>query len=150
MINLQPTLIGKLAKIRPLLTQDFEPLYAAAADKLLWAQHPLPQRAERDFFKTNYFDTAIACKGGLIFENLEGEAIGGSRYYNYREQERDIMIGYTFLIRKCWGSAYNREIKHLLLTHIYQWVDTVYFAVGENNTRSRNAMSKIGGILQTK
>ncbi len=67
MINLQPTLIGKLANIRPLLAQDFEALYKAASDKEIWAQHPEPQRYERDFFKTRYFDSAIECKGGLIF-----------------------------------------------------------------------------------
>jgi hypothetical protein len=67
MINLQPTLIGKLANIRPLLTQDFEALYKAASDREIWAQHPEPQRCERDFFKRKYFDSAIACKGALIF-----------------------------------------------------------------------------------
>jgi hypothetical protein len=45
MLNLQPTLIGKLAKIRPLLAQDFENLYKAASDKEIWAQHPQPQRS---------------------------------------------------------------------------------------------------------
>lgn len=59
------------------------------------------------------------------------------------------MIGYTFLARKCWGSTYNRETKHMLLNHIYQWVDIAYFAVGVNNVRSRTAMGKIGGILLT-
>lgn len=59
------------------------------------------------------------------------------------------MIGYTFLIKNCWGGAYNFETKHMLLEHIYQWVDTVYFTVGINNKRSRRAMEKIGGILLT-
>jgi hypothetical protein len=59
------------------------------------------------------------------------------------------MIGYTFLVRKCWGATYNREIKHLMLTHAYQSVDTAYFSVGINNMRSRLAMGKIGGVLLT-
>jgi hypothetical protein len=84
MINLQPTLLGTITKIRPLLAQDVQQLYKAASDRLLWAQHPQPQRSEYDFFKTNYFDTAIASKGGLLFENKEGKVIGSTRYYNYR------------------------------------------------------------------
>jgi RimJ/RimL family protein N-acetyltransferase len=57
------------------------------------------------------------------------------------------MIGYTFLRRECWGSTYNKEIKHLMMTHIFQWVDTVLFSVGANNTRSRKAVANIGGKL---
>jgi N-acetyltransferase len=59
------------------------------------------------------------------------------------------MIGYTFLVRSCWGTNYNHEIKHLMLTHIYEWVNTVYFTVGANNVRSRKAMGRIGGVLLT-
>lgn len=40
MINLQPTLIGKIVKIRPLQQNDLENLVKAASDPLLWAQHP--------------------------------------------------------------------------------------------------------------
>ena len=58
-------------------------------------------------------------------------------------------MGYTFFVRKCWGTGHNRETKHLMLSHIYQWVDTVYFTVGVNNVRSRIAMAKIGGTLLT-
>jgi RimJ/RimL family protein N-acetyltransferase len=60
------------------------------------------------------------------------------------------MIGYSFTSRNYWGGLYNREIKHLLLTHIYQWVDTAYFTVGAENVRSRKAMTKIGGVLLTR
>jgi predicted acetyltransferase len=57
------------------------------------------------------------------------------------------MIGYTFIARECWGSTYNREIKHLMMTHIYQWVDNIFFTVGQKNMRSRKAVEKIGGRL---
>jgi len=59
------------------------------------------------------------------------------------------MIGYTFLIRKCWGSLYNREIKHLMLTHAFLSINTVFLSVGENNIRSRTAVGRIGGVLLT-
>ncbi len=40
-------------------------------------------------------------------------------------------------------------MKHIMMTHIYQWVDNIFFIVGENNIRSRTAMTKIGGKLLT-
>jgi hypothetical protein len=40
-------------------------------------------------------------------------------------------------------------MKHLMMTHIYQWVDTIYFTVGVNNKRSRRAIEKIGGLPLT-
>lgn len=59
------------------------------------------------------------------------------------------MIGYTFLERAYWGSTFNRDMKHIMMTHIYQWVDNIFFSVGTDNNRSRTAMTKIGGKLLT-
>lgn len=36
MINLQPTLIGKLVKIRPILSTDCDKLSLAASDPKIW------------------------------------------------------------------------------------------------------------------
>jgi RimJ/RimL family protein N-acetyltransferase len=57
-----------------------------------------------------------------------------------------VEIGYTFLTRPYWGGAFNRELKTLMLNYTFQFVDTVYFVVGENNLRSRKAMKKIGAV----
>jgi RimJ/RimL family protein N-acetyltransferase len=35
-----------------------------------------------------------------------------------------------------------------MLDHIFNFVDTVIFWVGEENYRSRRAMEKIGGVLR--
>jgi hypothetical protein len=60
------------------------------------------------------------------------------------------MIGYTFITTDCWGSTYNREIKHLMMSHIYQYVDIIYFTIGQNNIRSQTAVRKLGGILLSR
>lgn len=39
-INLQPVLYGRILKLRPIKAHDFEELYQAASDKLIWEQHP--------------------------------------------------------------------------------------------------------------
>lgn len=36
MINIQPTLLGKILRLRPLKAEDFNLLYSAASDKLIW------------------------------------------------------------------------------------------------------------------
>lgn len=34
-----------------------------------------------------------------------------------------------------------------MMSHIYDWIDTIFFSVGVNNKRSRRAVEKIGGQL---
>ena len=37
-----------------------------------------------------------------------------------------------------------------MMSHIYQYVDTIFFKVEATNERSRRAVEKIGGILLTE
>lgn len=37
----------------------------------------------------------------------------------------------------------------MMMTHIYQYIDTIYFSVGDQNMRSQMAIRKIGGKLLT-
>ncbi len=147
MITWQPTLNGKLLRLRPLVESDFDTLFLAAQDPLIWEQHPDRNRFQRDRFQI-YFDSAIKSLGGLIIEDVKsGEVIGSSRFYNHADFDRSVEIGFTFLIRRYWGTDYNRELKRLMLDYAFQFVETVYFVVGINNLRSQKAMEKIGGVL---
>jgi RimJ/RimL family protein N-acetyltransferase len=56
--DLQPTLTGTLLELRPLRLDDFDALFAAASDPLIWEQHPESDRYERTVFQ-RYFDGAI-------------------------------------------------------------------------------------------
>ena len=56
-------------------------------------------------------------------------------------------IGWTFLERRFWGGAYNRELKRLMLEHAFRFVDRVTFVVGEKNLRSQKALEKIGATF---
>lgn len=58
-------------------------------------------------------------------------------------------MGFTFLAKKYFGGNYNQELKFLMMNHIFQGVDRIFFSVGSNNHRSRKAMVKIGGQLLT-
>lgn len=143
-MNWQPTLNGKFLKLRPLKSTDFEVLYAAASDLKIWEQHPQSTRYQREVFQ-KFFDGAIASGGAFLIQDQKtDEVIGSSRYYDHKPQENSVIIGYTFLIRRCWGGEYNRELKALMLDYAFRTVDRVLFEIGAQNLRSQKAIQKIG------
>ncbi|MEP7326949.1 MAG: GNAT family N-acetyltransferase [Gemmatimonadota bacterium] len=142
--DLQPTLRGSRLELRPLRPGDFDELFRAASDPLIWEQHPENDRNTREVFQM-FFDGALASKGALVvIDRKSGRIIGSSRYWDYNAGRRDVEIGWTFLERQFWGGDYNRELKSLMLNHAFGFVDRVLFRVGETNLRSRKAMEKIG------
>jgi RimJ/RimL family protein N-acetyltransferase len=143
----QPTLEGRLVHLRPLKPDDFDALYAVAADPLIWEQHPARNRWKRDVFEA-FFRQAIASGGALLaLDAATGRVIGSSRYHGYDEAASRVEIGWSFLARVCWGGAYNGEMKRLMLDHAFRGVRTVIFKIGPNNMRSRRAVEKIGAVF---
>lgn len=145
-MNLQPTLRGELLILRPLDSKDYDELFQAEADPLIWQMHPQPDRYKPEVFKA-FFAEALASKGALaIVEQKTSQIIGSSRFYDYDQTNSSVVIGYTFLTRKFWGGTYNKELKKLMVNHALKSVKTAFFHVGVGNTRSQKAMLKIGGI----
>jgi RimJ/RimL family protein N-acetyltransferase len=143
-VNLQPTLVGELVEVRPLSEEDFAELSAAAADPLLWEQHPEKERWRAEVFRT-YFDDHLASGGALaIVDRASGALIGATRYANFDPAAREVEIGWTFLARSHWGGAYSGDLKRIMLRHAFESVRTVVFLVDENNLRSRRAVEKLG------
>ena len=148
--DLQPTLKGNLIEIRPLTQEDFDALFVAASDPLIWEQHPENDRYTKEVFQT-FFDGAIASKGAFaIIERKSGRIIGSSRYCNLNPLKGEVEVGWTFLERAFWGGSYNRELKSLMLNHAFRFVDRVLFVVGEKNLRSQRALAKIGARFLKK
>jgi RimJ/RimL family protein N-acetyltransferase len=145
--DLQPRLAGSVLTLHPLLGTDHDALYRAAADPLIWAQHPEPLRWQRSVFDS-LFARLLGLGGALVITDQATKAlIGVSSYYDHRPDSADIVIGYTFLTRPYWGGRYNAELKLLMLQHAFRYVETVWFHVGEQNKRSQRAMEKIGARL---
>ena len=144
--ELQPTLTSELLKLRPLQVTDFEQLYAVASDPLIWEQHPSSDRYQLDVFR-KFFDEALESGGALIaIDRQDDKVIGSSRFHGYDLERSEIEIGWTFLARSHWGGVYNGEMKRLMLSHAFKFVDNVIFVIGSTNLRSQRAVEKIGGI----
>lgn len=140
----QPCLEGPRLALRPLRADDKAALYAAAADPLIWAQHPVPDRHTEPEFD-RFFAESLASGGALVvIERASGRIIGTSRFHGYDAARREVEIGWTFLGRAYWGGSYNRELKRLMLDHAFRCVDRVLFCIGPDNLRSQRAVEKIG------
>jgi RimJ/RimL family protein N-acetyltransferase len=142
----QPVLKGRLVELRPLRPDDFDELYAVAADPLIWEQHPARNRHEEAVFR-DFFREALASGGALIaIDAATRRVIGSSRFHGYDEARSEVEIGWTFLARSHWGGAYNGEMKRLMLQHAFRFVSGVVFLIDPKNLRSQRAVEKIGGI----
>lgn len=131
-------------ELQPLQPGDFEKLYAVAADPAIWEQHPNKDRYKREVFAV-FFEGALQSGGAyLVVESATGKVLGSSRFYDYQEADKSILIGYTFYATTCWGKGINRAIKKLMLDYIFQFVERVYFHVGAANIRSQLAITRVG------
>ena len=125
------------------MPEDWDDLFAVASDPLIWEQHPESDRYKEDVFKIFFVEALESGGAFVIIDKKSQQIIGSTRFYGYDPEKSEIEIGWTFLARKYWGGRYNREMKRLMLTHAFQFVENVVFFVGENNIRSQKAMEKI-------
>ena len=144
--ELQPVLEGELLRLRPLRGEDFDALYAVAADPLIWALHPARNRYEEEVFR-GFFRDAMTSGGALAaIDRSDGRIVGSSRFHGHDAERSEVEVGWTFLARSHWGGVYNGEMKALMLGHAFRFVDNVLFVIGPENWRSQRAIEKIGGI----
>ena len=144
--DLQPVLKGKLLELRPLRAEDFDDLFAVAADPLIWEQHPAKDRYQEEQFRV-FFREALESGGALVaIDTKDGRVIGSSRFHGYDGDKSEVEIGWSFLARSHWGGRYNGEMKQLMLQHAFRFVDRVVFLVGLHNRRSQRAVEKLGGV----
>jgi RimJ/RimL family protein N-acetyltransferase len=145
-VNLQPLLENDVLRMQPLQPGDLEALYEVASDPLIWEQHPNKNRWQRAEFE-NYFSGAIESGGALLVVDKEnGETAGCTRFYEYNETEKSVLIGYTFIARKYWGRQFNTAMKKLMIDHAFGFADTVLFHIGAFNIRSQMAIGRIGAV----
>jgi len=145
-MDLQPTLNNAVVRLRPLVPDDFEALFAIASEPQVWEQHPSKDRTQRPIFE-RWFEGALTSGGALTAIALDGhDVVGTSRFENYRPVEREVEIGWSFLARSRWGGGLNGEIKQLMLDYAFEHVEAVVFTVHSQNLRSQRAVEKLGAI----
>ena len=133
--------------LRPLQNSDFEALYQAANDPLIWELHQNPDRWQKSVFK-NFFQGAIDSEGAFaIIDKISQDIIGSSRFKVHEVDKTAVEIGWTFLSRAYWGGRYNKSFKSLMIDHAFTYFDHVLFNVDHNNYRSQRAVKKLGGHL---
>jgi RimJ/RimL family protein N-acetyltransferase len=146
MINLQPSLQNELITAVPLQYSHFDSLYDAASDPLIWEQHPNKYRWQRKEFE-NYFKGAMESGGALLVMDAQTmQIIGCSRFYDHDATKKNISVGYTFFVRRHWGSGHNYALKNLMLDHIFRFVQTVNFYIGALNKRSQVSLARFGAV----
>ncbi|MES0861349.1 GNAT family N-acetyltransferase [Ruegeria sp. SCPT10] len=138
-----PQLRGYGFVIDPMTEADFEPLYAAASDPVIWAGHPARTRHKRDVFGP-YFEFLLEKEGAVTIRDIGGRVVGCSKYYEPPEVPGGIAIGYSFLTVDHWGGASNRAVKALMLDFAFQDWDQVWFHIDPSNIRSQKATAKLG------
>src|SRR5206468_12142686 len=98
--DLQPHLTSRLIELRPLQQADYDAVFDAANDPLIWQQHPESDRYKPDVFR-RYFDGAMQSGGAFaVIDRRSGRVIGSSRYCNLDPAGSEVEIGFTFLERK--------------------------------------------------
>jgi RimJ/RimL family protein N-acetyltransferase len=146
-MELQPHLAGELLLLQPLRPRDWDGLFAAGSDPLIWEQHPAHDRYKEEHFR-EYFQGALDSGGAFaVIDRKTEKIVGSSRYCGYNPEKKQIEIGWTFLARAYWGGKFNGEMKRLMLAHAFKSVDSVLFIVGTGNLRSQKAVEKIGGVV---
>lgn len=133
--------------LRVVHQDDFDALFAAASDPLIWEYHP-SKRHQKNIF-IDFFDAMIGDGCALlILDRRTQEVIGTTRFYDVNEEAGSVAIGYTFLTRAYWGGTANQEIKAILLNHAFGFtgVERVVFHIATSNVRSQKAIEKIGAL----
>lgn len=142
----QPILGAELV-LRPMMASDVEPLYKAASDPLIWEGHPNRDRYTREGF-ARYFDSGLLAAesgsgGAYLVLTGSGDILGCSRFYDWNRSSASIFLGYTFIVRKAWGSGVNTELKRLMLGHAFAHVDEAQFHVHVENLRSQKSLARL-------
>lgn len=144
--NTQPELIGTHVRLRPLMADDFEPLFSAANDPEIWAGHPVKTRYQRDVFQS-YFNMLLERGGTLAIIDVASDTlIGCSRYYVASDRPDSISIGFTFLNNAYWGGATNFHVKRLMNAHVFETFSELWFHIDPTNLRSQKATAKLGAV----
>ena len=160
-------LTGRHVRLEPLSRDHVDGLVAAAGENpALYQWTPLPLDVAG---MTRYVETAVRAREdgtALPFATVrlsDDKVIGSTRFFlierwdwpaGHREATRPgpdgCEIGYTWLAASAVRTAANTEAKLLMLRQAFEeWrVHRVCFHTDMRNTRSRNALARLGAVFE--
>jgi N-acetyltransferase len=146
------TLEGRFVRLEPLALTHVDALTAVGLDPDLWkwtvasVHTPAEMRA--------YVQSAIddrAAGRALPFATIEratGTAIGCTRFMNIAMSDKRVEIGSTWVAGPWQRTPVNTEAKLLMLRHAFDALGCIRVELKTDrlNERSRNAITRIGGV----
>ncbi len=155
MWDLQPTLIGRRARLEPLAPNHRDDLFEVAGPPEIWDYWSLNPGSSRQAFD-DWFDRCIggAADGGdshfATISQKTGLPVGSTSFCTAREHDRGIEIGWTWLTPAVWGTGINTEAKFLQLQYAFETLECVRvdWDTYAQNARSRAALAKLGATFE--
>lgn len=86
----------------------------------------------------------------IIFDKYYQSYAGSTRFGMIDRENKALHIGWTWLGREFRGTGLNDNVKFLMLEYAFEemLMHKVEFRIDERNLRSRNAIEKIGAVLE--
>jgi RimJ/RimL family protein N-acetyltransferase len=147
-----PTLARRHVRLVPLTLRHVPALWEAGNDEEIWRWTLSQLRSEDDMRR--YVEAALEKQAAGIAipfattEAATGRVVGSTRYHNVEPHDRRVEIGYTWIGRQWQRTPVNTEAKYLMLRHAFETLGCVRVELRTDalNTRSRNAIGRIGGV----
>lgn len=141
-------------RLEPLEEKHFDLLLPTALQTMIWEFTMAKINSAADFRK--YFDTALEEKTQYrsypfaIFDKVQKEYLGCTRFGNIDLKNRKLEIGWTWLHPKLHGTGFNKHCKFLLLRFCFEMLQLIRVELKTSslNIRSQKAMLKIGAVQE--
>lgn len=141
-------------RIEPLEEKHFELLLPTAMETMIWEFTMAKINSAEDFRK--YIDTALEERKQhrsypfAIFDKVQNEYLGCTRFGNVDLRNRKVEIGWTWLHPRLHGTGFNKHCKFLLLRFCFEQLQLIRVELKTSslNIRSQKAMLKIGAVKE--
>jgi N-acetyltransferase len=146
-------LIGRFATLEPLEPRHTAALLEAGREESTWRwmlRGPLTDLADADAYIRAAQDQSRGRQWSYAILPADGSGVAGStRLFDFRERDRGIEIGHTWLHPRCQRTGVNTDCKRMLLAFAFDTLECVrvQLKTDARNERSRRAIERIGGTL---
>ena len=150
-MDLTPVVLeGRSVRLEPLSLAHLDALLRVAIDKDFWKY--MTSDCSKPEGMREFIETALAWQRAgtaLPFATIDvrsGTPVGSTRFANIVPEHKRLEIGWTWITPAFQRTAINTEAKYLMLRHAFEKLECnrVELKTNGNNTKSRNAMLRIG------